>query len=267
MEQDISQEIKEKEEVQNNTYQIETTSGASQFEAREKLSELYDKSPLSKEDKLFNLSMYMRSSLLVKNLVMADLYEKILDVPGLIVEFGTWWGQNLIMFENLRAILEPFNKQRKIIGFDTFDGYTAPGDVDKKSDVWVEHSYSTGSDYKNYLSELIRTHEQCNVLGHINGNHELVEGDVTVTSKDYFGKRPESIIALAYFDMGLYEPTKAAMEAIKPHLVRGSVLLLDELTWQESPGEAIAFKETFSDMNFNLQVCKKYPSKVIATLG
>ena len=40
-----------------------------------------------------------------------------------ILEFGTRFGHNLVVFENLRAIYEPFNKTREIVGFDTFEGY------------------------------------------------------------------------------------------------------------------------------------------------
>ena len=39
------------------------------------------------------------------------------------MEFGVRWGQNLITLNNLRGIYEPFNHSRKIIGFDTFEGF------------------------------------------------------------------------------------------------------------------------------------------------
>jgi len=66
--------------------------------------------------------------------------------------------------------------------------------------------------------------------------------------------------------MGLYEPTRASMEAIRPHLVPGSCILLDELTWSESPGEAIAFKEVFGRAGYRLERLAKYPSKALVTI-
>jgi len=66
--------------------------------------------------------------------------------------------------------------------------------------------------------------------------------------------------------MALYKPTKAALGAIKQHLVSGSILLLDELTWEESPGEAIAFKEVFSRDEVTVEKCALYPSKAIITV-
>ncbi len=146
-----------------------------------------------------------------------------------------------MLLGNLQAIHEPFNKQRIIVGFATFSGYRKASDKDKKSEVWAEHSYATAKGYKAYLEELLRVHEGNNVLGHLQGYHRLVKRNVEQRAPRYFKKHPETIVAMAYFDMELYMPTKAAMVVIKLHLVAGSVLLLDELTWKESPTEAVAF--------------------------
>ena len=253
-------------EQQDKSFQIETTASEAQVKHRQKLIEMFEKSPLPMEERLFNIGMYTRSSVLVKFLVMSDIYSRIKNIPGHLLEFGTWWGQNLILLENLRAIHEPFNKQRVIVGFDTFDGYTELSDKDKLSDVWEENSYNTGLGYISYLKELLEAHEGSNVLGHLKGCHKIVVGDVEVTAPKYFMEHPEAIVAFAYFDMALYKPTRAALEAIKPHLVSGSVILLDELTWAESPGEAIAFKEVFTRNEFTLEKCALYPSKAIVTI-
>ncbi|MGZ3699601.1 MAG: dTDP-6-deoxy-L-hexose 3-O-methyltransferase, partial [Bdellovibrionota bacterium] len=187
----------------------ETTAAPEQMAARRQLLDYFEKSPLNKEDLLFNLGLYVRSSLLVKFLVLNKLYERIKTIPGNIIEFGTWWGQNLVLFENLRAIHEPFNKQRRIIGFDTFGGYTGLSDKDKASEVWSTGSYSTGKGHKDYLAELLAVHEAGNILGHVQGVHELIEGDIRKTAPQFFKDSPETLVALAYFDVGLYEPTRA----------------------------------------------------------
>jgi hypothetical protein len=260
------QSIKHTSAQQGASFDTETTATASQIDQRGKLAAMFRSSPLPLEDMLFNLGLYTRSSLLVKFIVMHELYQRVQSIPGALLEFGTWWGQNLILLENLRAIHEPFNKQRRIIGFDTFSGYTQPSEKDRESEVWIEHSYSTSKDYKAYLTELLQVHEGNNVLGQLAGNHQLVEGDVEQTAPQYFRDHPETIVAMAYFDMGLYQPTKAALTAIKPHLLSGSVILLDELTWSESPGEALAFKEVFSRHEYLIEKCKLYPSKAIVTI-
>ena len=73
--------------------------------------------------------------------------------------------------------------------------------------------------------------------------YQLIKGDATVTIKKYLEDNPETIIALAYFDFDLYEPTKTCLEAIKGHLTKGSILGFDELGFHNFPGETLAMKE------------------------
>ncbi|MFP3553213.1 TylF/MycF/NovP-related O-methyltransferase [Paraburkholderia sp. SIMBA_049] len=242
-----------------------STAHGETFAFRQRLAEMYANSPLSQEDRMFNLGLYVRSSLLVKFLVLDDLYRRVKSVPGVLMEFGTWWGQNLVLLENLRAIHEPFNKQRTIIGFDTFSGYPQDAGMAPES-VQAHGGYDTGTDYQSYLAQLLEVHEGNNAFGHIQGNHKLIRGDVTNTAPKYFIDHPETLVAFAFFDMGPYEPTVAALRAIKPHLLPGSVLVFDELTWAGAPGEAIAFKEVLGDLNFRIEKCELYPSKAIVTI-
>ena len=84
---------------------------------------------------------------------------------------------------------------------------------------------------------------------------------VAQTAPAFFHSHPETIIALAYFDMALYEPTKACMDAMLPCLVPGSVVMLDELNSREYPGETIAFKEVFADHRYSLHQSKFMPDR------
>ena len=243
-----------------------TTADATQIGFRKQLEKAFAESPLSREELLFNLGMFTRSSLLVKFLVMNDIYERVKNLPGVLIELGVWWGQNLVLLENLRAIHEPFNKQRIIVGFDTFTGYANFSDKDVKSDVMTDHTYATPGGYKDYLANLLAVHEGSNAFGHVRGNHRLVDGDAEVTVPRYFKDHPETIVAMAYFDIGVYRPTKAALEAMLPALVPGSVLVFDELTWPGAPGEAIAFKEVLGNTGYTIEKCKLYPSKALVTI-
>ena len=235
---------------------LEHTATDAQLEARMDLLEAYFKTPLEGEDLLFNIGLYARSGVLVKFLVMAELYKRFVNVPGILCEFGVWYGQNLVLLENLRAIFEPFAKQRKIVGFDTFTGYP------ERKDGF----YAAGESYKDYLAKLLKTHQRMNVYGHQKIDHELVVGPVEKTVRPYFATHSESIVAFAYFDIGTYAPTYEALRVIKNHLVPGSVLLLDQLTWAEEPGEARAFRKVFGQDGYTIEKCALYPSKAIVTI-
>ena len=46
----------------------------------------------------------------------------------------------------------------------------------------------------------------------------------------------------------------------------GFDILLDELTWSESPGEAIAFKEVFSKDDYKIEKSSLTPMRSIVTI-
>ena len=58
---------------------------------------------------------------------------------------------------------------------------------------------------------------------------------------------------MAIFDFDIYKPTKAAIEAIRPRLFKGSVLVFDELCDDIFPGETIALIETMGINNLRIQ--------------
>lgn len=105
--------------------------------------------------------------------------------------------------------------------------------------------------YENYLTEILTYHENESPISHIR-KFELVKGDVSVTIDEYFKKHPETIAALAYFDLDLYLPTKKCLQAIRNRIAKGSILVFDELNISVFPGETIALMEEFNLNNLRL---------------
>ena len=52
------------------------------------------------------------------------------------MEFGVEWGSTLSLLIKLRSIHEPYNYSRKIIGFDTFSGFTNKLTTEEKKLGW-----------------------------------------------------------------------------------------------------------------------------------
>ena len=221
---------------------LQTRASSEQHANRQDLLRLFESTPLPPDELMVNLHLYMRSSVVAKMLWVNELYERIVNIPGVVMEFGVWWGANLALFDSLRAVHEPYNYGRKVIGFDTFSGYASIAAEDGDDPLVRNGAYAVAEGHRDHLSRVLDYHQTENPMGHIR-KYELVEGDATVTIDDYLGAHPETIIALAYFDMQLYEPTKRCLEAIRPHLVRGSVIAMDELGSEEFPGETVAFRE------------------------
>src|SRR4051794_27081920 len=249
----------------NGSHPLQSRASPQQQAARRTLADLFGRSPLPREQLLVNLPLYMRSTAVAKLLYVDELYRQIVRVPGVVMEFGVWWGANLALFESLRAVHEPYNHSRKVVGFDTFTGYPAIGSEDGDSDVAKVGTYGTTAGYEQHLSEVLDYHQRENVTGHIK-KYEIVKGDVTETIDAYLARHPETIIALAYFDLQLYEPTKKCLEAIRPHLTRGSVVALDELNCDEFPGETVALKEAWGLDRYRLTCSRFLPDRTYLTI-
>lgn len=223
-------------------YREQSASSADQVANREQLYELFRGRPLPDDQLLINLGLYMRSSALARVLWIDELYRMILDIPGAVMEFGVWWGQTLALCESFRAIYEPYNHARRFVGFDTFHGYPDVSDKNVPAEGSKGGGYTVSEGYRSHLEALLEYHRQENVVPHIK-KWELVPGDVAHTVHPYLEKHQEMIVALAIFDLALYEPTKRALEAIKPRLIKGSVIAFDELNSAEYPGETQAARE------------------------
>jgi hypothetical protein len=252
-------------ETRGNAAPRETKASEAQLLARKALYDLFDNAPIPTEELVMNLGLFMRSSALTKILFLNELYEQILYVPGVIMEFGCWLGQNLAVFENLRAIHEPFNQNRRIVGFDTFTGYSSATEIDGKSDIIHGEGYALPLDYQEYLKKILAYHESNNVLSHIQ-KHQIVQGDVVKTVPEFMEKNPGDMVALGYFDLALYQPTKACLTAIRQRLMPGSVLLMDEFNFRDYPGATVAFREVFSDVKYSIRKSRFMTDRAIVVV-
>jgi hypothetical protein len=61
---------------------------------------------------------------------------------------------------------------------------------------------------------------------------------------------------LLYLDFDVYEPTKAAIEALRPHMPKGAAIVFDELYSRQWPGETLAVLETLGIANLRI---KRFP--------
>jgi hypothetical protein len=218
---------------------------------RTDLDELFKKCPIPDAERVPNLGLFLSKVNLSRLLYLNEIYQANLRVHGSILEFGVRWGQNLALFEALRGIHEPFNANRRIIGFDTFSGFPTVAEEDGEHPSVKVGNYGVLEGYEEYLEELLTTQGGEGPLPHLK-KFELVKGDVCDTVPAYVAEHPELIVSLAYFDLDLYQPTKSCLEAILPCLTKGSVLAFDEVNFQNFPGETQALKEVLGLKNCQL---------------
>lgn len=220
-----------------------------QLKNRKKLFKLFKNSPIPDEELPENIGLFTIPTQLKKYLLLNDLYKQILNVPGIIVEFGIRWGQNLNLFQDLRSIYEPFNHNRKIVGFDTFEGFPKIHEKDGKNDNISVGDFSVSEHYEKYLDMILSIQEKESPLSHFK-KFEIRKGNAISEIKRYLKEYTETIISLAYFDLDLYEPTKECLKTIKDRLTKGSILVFDEFNFHRFPGETLAVKEVLGINNF-----------------
>ncbi|MBC7002015.1 crotonobetainyl-CoA--carnitine CoA-transferase [Photobacterium sp. BZF1] len=188
------------------------------------------------------------------------VYKKLLGKPGVICEFGVQWGSGLSVLQSLRGMYEPYNHQRKLIGFDTFEGFPDVCELDAEAKVG---DYATDVGYEHILQNILDAHEQQSPLSHIKKN-ELVKGDASETVKTWLEQHPGLLIGMAIFDMDIYKPTRDVLEAIKPRLFKGSVLVFDELSCDSWPGETIAVQEVLGINSLRFEHFPHQPNCAVA---
>lgn len=193
-----------------------------------------------------------------------NLYQKILDVPGVICEFGVQWGATLSEMINLRNIYEPYNSSRTVFGFDTFEGFRNIHEKDGR--FFAIGDYSSKENYEEELEHILSLHESFSAQPDLR-RFSLVKGDACQTIDTWLEQNPHAIIAMAIFDMDLYEPTQVVLRKILPRLTKGSVLVFDELNCPHFPGETRGLDDAIGLRNLRLRRTSLQPYASWAIYG
>lgn len=227
---------------------------------REDIGPYFEQSRGTTLNKLENFTRFVPRQTLALFLAKNALFEKIVNVHGSIVECGVFMGGGLFTWAQLSAIYEPVNHNRKIIGFDTFDGFpelTEKDAANETGDSALSHRKTGGYrfDGEEELRAGVKLYDQNRLVGHVN-KMELVKGDALQTIPEYVEDNPHTVVSLLYLDFDLFEPTIAALKAFLPRMPKGAVIAFDELNQSYWPGETLAVMEAVG-LN-NLQV-RRFP--------
>ena len=118
--------------------------------------------------------VYSTRQSLTAALTRIDLFRQVLDVQGAIVECGVHKGNSLFLYNHLSTILEPYNFNRKIIGFDTFEGFRSLSNS-KDDNLLSEDDFSDVN--FDHLSDMAELEAKNRAVSHIT-KMELVKAAV-----------------------------------------------------------------------------------------
>ena len=174
------------------------------------------------------------------------------NLDGDFVECGVWRGGNSII---AAGIFKMYNSCKKIYLYDTFQGMTAPTEVDtllregsrsaseilnatelKKNKKWTKNiwCYASIDDVKTNFSNIDLLSE----------NVKFIQGDILQTLEK---KIPDKISVLR-LDTDWYESTKKEMDVLYEKIVPNGVLMIDDYGYWAGSKKAV---DEYFDKNNN----------------
>lgn len=211
----------------------------SDLEFQEEIQRYYQTSLGTDLDKLRNFQKYVPRQALSLFLAKNELFKEVVGVHGHIIECGVFLGGGLMTWAQLSAIYEPINHVRRVVGFDTFDGFPSISSKDIAAPLPQLHEGGLKADSMADLNQCTRLYDKNRPIGHI-PRVELVQGDATKSIPDYLRDNPHLVVALLYLDFDLFEPTLTALDSFLPRMPKGAILAFDELNQKNWPGETLA---------------------------
>jgi len=188
-------------------------------------------------------------------LVRNEIFKEIVSVHGSILDFGAYRGASFFTWLQLSAIYEPYNHTRKIVGFDSFEGFPKMGENDKGAeghDLSMKRKGGMAFDGLQEIQKGLELFDSNRPLGHIKKG-SIVKGVLPGVFESYLGDHQETIISLANIGLGLYEPVVELLKLIKPRLIKGSIIVFEDLNQATWPGETKALFEVFEPQDISLK--------------
>lgn len=168
---------------------------------------------------------------LARSITNQDLIRDSIEIPGHVVEFGSWKGSNILLMAKTLSIFEPFSP-KKIISFDLFsNGLDFFDEKDQDADRF-KGMYSGDFDHLNQVITLFD----------LNDRIELVRGNIMETLPLYIEEN-NPFFSLIYIDTDLYKTTDLILNSLHDRLSIGGKFVFDEWNFREFPGETQGVKE------------------------
>ena len=178
----------------------------------------------------------------------SDLFKITLEVPGDIAELGVFRGLGLFTWANLLEVFCIGDRTKVVWGFDNWKGFTelTPEDGMEVDSVQKKANGFSPEKYYNELLNAISIFDSDRFIPW-KSRIKLVKGNIEETIYKFADENPGVRFSLIHFDCDLYIPTKRALEVLWPLLSRGGIMLFDEYSIHDWPGETKAVDEFFAD--------------------
>ena len=229
------------------------------------LEQIVEQQGFKLEDVIRNWSAYVMRRDLIRFLSHYELFKMVVDLPGSILELGVFRGASFFSWSNLLETFCPFDRHRKVFGFDTFAGlgqFTKEDAADSqgkvlKPDPSVLRLPGAFKSDAGMMLKLVEMHNADSLFPNMDRSN-LIVGDILETLPKFLDDNPGLRLSLVYFDVDLYAPTRKALDLLYPRVVEGGVLCFDEYSLMAWPGETKAIDEFVATLP-EKPVIRKFP--------
>jgi hypothetical protein len=235
------------------------------LESRRALS--FENAPGTALDKLRSISRFISRAELGKLLEYETLVKETTGVVGSVADCGVFEGQGLMTYALLLDLLEPYNYQCRVYGFDTFEGDTELVHQDIQGSLVDRNVYKYKIASTDALRESIEIFEESKTLPHIKKIH-LVKGDLASTAKSFQEDNPFLFWRIIHLSVNLYKPTLSALRNFIPHLAPGGIVAVHGVNF--TTGSSTAIKDYLKESSVvlgRMQVVDYYPNVVFFRVG
>jgi O-methyltransferase len=165
-----------------------------------------------------------------------DMFHRAAAIAGDVVECGVSIGTGIL---NWALLSELTGIQRRIVGFDSFEGFPPSQELDRKAD---QTFHKQPGDYHSPPELVLRVLAEGRVSPEfVRNNVRLVRGFFDATLHTYDGR-----IALLHLDCDLYDSYKVCLESLYSKVMPGGLILFDEYEDPAFPGAKKAIDEFFA---------------------
>lgn len=202
-----------------------------QDNANERGKDYYQKIYDGYNDFLLSEDIYVLSKMLAR----VELFKRIINIPGNVVECGVFKGTGMLLWLKLIKIFCP-NSIKKVVGFDMFKKDELLNILDGNDKTNMEHLFDYANNNNLSVSKL---KEILTEYKFEKSQYDIVDGDISKTIHEYIKDKPGFRIALINMDLDLDKPTYDVLNAIWDRIPKGGIIIFDEYSidrWSESNG-------------------------------
>ena len=223
-----------------------------------KFDTILENSPHSEEHLLALWPVYVRRISMVRFLSHYELFKKIQNLPGDILDLGVSRGVSFFTFHKMLELFNPTDTSRKVIGVDSFEGLQdfSSSDGIQQSAVGKSQGGWSAKGVEDEIMQMLELHNSDGVLTKARGMiyKTRIQDLGTRLAQD----RPGMRIALLHLDMDLYEPTLEALRMFWDLVLPGGLVVFDEFALPPWEGETKAWEDFAAERQLSY-VIEKFP--------